>query len=97
MKPSEAIKGKESQVILTVEKYGYCNPRIFGSVASGTDKEGSDLDVLVTRTKQSGSMLSLVHLELELSELLGVHVDVKTEKMIPEHSRMEIVEGSLSL
>lgn len=97
MKPSEAVKGKEQQIAVIVEKYGYTNPRVFGSTASGMDKEGSDLDVLVTRAKPTGSMLNLVHLEMELSELLGVHVDLKTEKMIPAHSRAKVVEESLSL
>lgn len=97
MKPSEAIKGKEREVVATIEKYGYGNPRIFGSTITGMDKEGSDLDVLVTRKTGYGSMLNLVHLEIELSELIGVHVDVKTEKMIPEHSRSKIIEESMSI
>jgi predicted nucleotidyltransferase len=97
MKPSIAIKGKEAAISSVVAKYGYSNPKIFGSTVSGKDVEGSDLDILVTRSGSKGGMLNLVHLELELSELLGVHVDVKTEKMIPQHSRKEVVEGSLSL
>lgn len=49
--------------------------RVFGSVASGTDTEGSDLDLLVTF--QPGTHLGEVGvLTDELSELLGVDVDV---------------------
>lgn len=97
MKPSDALHGKEKIVASIVEKYGFSNPKIFGSTITGKDKEGSDLDILVTRTGPRGGMLNLVHLELELSELLGVHVDIKTEMMIPKHSRVEVVDGAYSL
>lgn len=97
MKPSDALCGNEAKILSIVEKYGYTNPRIFGSTAYGKDKEESDLDILVERSSNRGSMLKLVHLQIELSELLGVPVDIKTEKMIPEHSRSQVVEESVGL
>jgi predicted nucleotidyltransferase len=50
---------------------------IFGSFARGDNKKGSDIDVLV-EFKESPSLLSLIKLENELSEILGVKVDLVT-------------------
>jgi predicted nucleotidyltransferase len=97
MKPSEALKGKEGLIINLVEKYGYSNPRVYGSTATCTDNEGSDLDLLVTRTNAKGSLLNLTHLEIALTELLGIHVDVKTEKMIPAQNIENAVQHSFCL
>ena len=50
---------------------------IFGSFARGDNKKGSDIDILV-EFKESPSLLTLIKLENELSELLGVKVDLVT-------------------
>lgn len=54
---------------------------IFGSRARKDNTAESDLDVLVA-FKEKQSLLSLVGYERELSELLGVKVDLVTEKSI---------------
>lgn len=50
---------------------------IFGSFARGDNKKGSDLDILV-EFKESSSLLTLIKLENDLSEILGVKVDLVT-------------------
>jgi len=50
---------------------------IFGSFARGDNKKGSDIDILV-EFKESPSLLTLIKLENDLSELLGVKVDLVT-------------------
>lgn len=57
---------------------GATDVRIFGSVASGTDKPGSDID-FVAKFPQGFSLFSLVALEDELEGLLGVRVDVVSD------------------
>jgi hypothetical protein len=50
---------------------------IFGSFARGDNKEGSDIDILV-EFKESPTLLTLIKLENDLSEILGIKVDLVT-------------------
>jgi len=50
---------------------------IFGSFARGDNKKGSDIDILV-EFKEAPSLLKLIKLENDLSEILGVKVDLVT-------------------
>ena len=50
---------------------------IFGSFARGDNKKGSDIDILV-EFKESPSLLTLIKLENDLSEILGFKVDLVT-------------------
>jgi len=50
---------------------------IFGSYARGDNNKGSDIDILV-EFKESPSLLTLIKLENDLSEILGVKVDLVT-------------------
>jgi len=50
---------------------------IFGSFARGDNKKGSDIDILV-EFKNPPSLLTLIRLENELSEILGSKVDLVT-------------------
>ena len=50
---------------------------IFGSFARGDNKKGSDIDILV-EFKEAPSLLTLIKLENDLSEILGIKVDLVT-------------------
>jgi len=50
---------------------------IFGSFARGDNKKGSDIDILV-EFKEAPSLLTLIKLENDLSEILDVKVDLVT-------------------
>jgi predicted nucleotidyltransferase len=50
---------------------------IFGSFARGDNKKGSDIDLLV-EFKEAPSLLTLIKLENDLSEILGIKVDLVT-------------------
>lgn len=56
-------------------RFGVTDVRVFGSVARGTAKEGSDLDVLVTM-KPECTLLDLIGFEQALEDELGIPVDV---------------------
>jgi predicted nucleotidyltransferase len=51
---------------------------IFGSFARGENKEGSDIDILV-EFKETPSLLKLIKIENDLSEILGIKVDLVTK------------------
>jgi hypothetical protein len=64
-----------------LRRYGVTRAGVFGSYARGEAGEGSDLDLLVELPPGS-SLLDLVGLQLELSDLLGIEVDANTYKAI---------------
>jgi len=56
------------------ERYGITNLAVFGSVARGEAAEDSDVDILADVPDEM-SLLSVIAVENELSDFLGVKVD----------------------
>ena len=78
MKPSLAFEQNREAIKAVIARYQTVrNPRLFGSTAKGTDKEGSDLDLLVDALPGT-TLIHLCGLQIELEELLGIKVDVRT-------------------
>jgi len=66
-------------------RHGATNPLVFGSVARGDAGEDSDLDLLVELTPGAGNeLLRVCGLGEELSELMGVRVDVVAASLLRE-------------
>mgnify|MGYP003641933524 CR=1 FL=1 len=78
MLPSQALASKRNQVLALAAAQGARGLRVFGSVAKGLDKEGSDLDLLVDLPRGT-SLLGIVGLQLDMEDVLGVKVDLCTE------------------
>lgn len=62
-------------VIDFAERRGLRNVRVFGSVARGEDREGSDIDLLVD-VDEGVDLVAIAGLARELTDHLGVPVDV---------------------
>lgn len=90
MKPSQALPVHRKAIRRIVAAHRTSNPRIYGSVLSGTDVEGSDLDVLADDTPET-SLLDLARIARQLSELLGVPVDVRTPLDLPTAFRERVM------
>ena len=71
----------ETALVSILGKYGVRKIGLFGSYARGEELTDSDLDVLVEFEKRQ-SLLTLVRIERELSEHIGVKVDLLTEQAI---------------
>jgi predicted nucleotidyltransferase len=71
----------ESTLVAILGKYGVRKIGLFGSYAHGEEEADSDLDVLV-EFAETKSLLALVRIERELSEHLGIKVDLLTEQAI---------------
>lgn len=71
-----------------LKKEGATKVAIFGSYARGEEKPESDIDVLVEFPETKG-LLTMVRIERELSEFLGIKVDLLTERSISPY----LIEG----
>lgn len=77
-------------------RHGARHLRIFGSVARGEDRPGSDVDVLVSM--DSGrDLLDLIALEQELAEALGRPVDVVTDDGLSPYLKERIQREAVAL
>ncbi len=69
------VRRHRSEVLAACRKVGARNVRIFGSVARGTPRPDSDIDLLVDFDSSAG-LLPLVDLREQLTALLGYQIDV---------------------
>jgi len=91
MKPSEALTVHREDLRQLVSRYNVAHPRVYGSVLTGKDDEGSDLDLLVDATDKT-TLFTLIGLEQDAEQLLGVHVSVLTPKSLPLKFRDKVLE-----
>ena len=78
------LQDMEATVISILKSHDASQIGIFGSYARGEAKANSDLDVLV-QFKTRKSLLTLVRIKRELTEALGIPVDLLTENAISPH------------
>jgi len=71
-----------------LKKEGAIKVAIFGSYARGEERPESDIDVLIEFSETKG-LLTMVRIERELSEFLGIKVDLLTEGSISPY----LIEG----
>ncbi|MGH9065930.1 MAG: nucleotidyltransferase domain-containing protein [Acidimicrobiales bacterium] len=76
-RPSSILAAKRQAVFELLRGYGAKYVWVFGSVARGEDDEASDVDILV-ETDPVPTLFQLAKMQLDLSELLGLPVDVGT-------------------
>ena len=86
MRPSEALHLHRDRIREIAISHRVTNPCVFGSVLRGEDTEGSDLDILVHPTRET-TLFDIGAIQFELSELLGLAVDVLTPRALPEKFR----------
>lgn len=71
---------------------------LFGSVLTERFRVSSDIDVLVQfETEHIPGLIRLSELELELSEIFGRHVDLRTPKELSRYFRDEVITGAYRL
>lgn len=92
----ELLKVKREEILRIAAKHGARNVRIFGSVARGQADERSDIDILVEMDSDR-SLLDLAGLWRELNELLGVKVDVVTDKGLRDSIRDRVLKEAAPL
>ena len=96
MKPSLALQLHRAAIRQIVERHRSRNPRVFGSVLHGDDREESDLDLLV-EPLPGATLFDLGAIQIELEEMLGVSVDVLTAGDLPVRFRDGVVREAVPI
>ena len=96
MSLSKTLKNSREEILNIAGKYGAKNIRVFGSVARGEEKQGSDIDIIV-EMKQGSSLLDIIAIKQDIEDLLGRKVDVITEASISPYIRTEILREAVNL
>lgn len=90
MKTSDAFRKHRTEIRSVVAAYRATNARVFGSVLHGTDREDSNLDLLVDPTAET-TLLDIARIKGTLQSLLGIQVDVLTPNALPDSFRDRIL------
>ena len=89
---------QQREKILTIaQRHGAFNVRVFGSVARGEARDRSDVDFLVDYNRSRRSSWFPMGLIEDLEVLLGVRVDVVTEKGLKPRLRDRILQEAKPL
>jgi uncharacterized protein len=102
MKKQETIEPKIDIPIRKIKEFCQNNHiqalALFGSVLTERFRNTSDVDVLVQFEEQHiPGLIRISELELELSEIFGRHVDLRTPKDLSRYFRNEVITGAYRL
>jgi len=96
MKPSEALAAHRDRLLAIAAGHGASNLRVFGSVAKGVDREGSDIDLLVD-VREGTSLFDLVGMQQDFEDALGMKVDLLTEPELHPMLKVRILAEARAL
>jgi predicted nucleotidyltransferase len=87
---------QRAAVLELARRHGARSIRVYGSVARGQATEQSDLDLLV-EWEPDRSLLDVVGLKQDLEDLLGVTVDIGSERGLHWFIRDEVLREAVPL
>jgi predicted nucleotidyltransferase len=90
------VEAKRDEILAVAERYGITNVRVFGSVARGEAREDSDLDLLVTFGPGT-TLLDHAGFQLELEDLLGIRVEVASDRGLKDRIRETVLQEAVPL
>ena len=93
---AKQLRTARREVIKTVKAAGGSNVRVFGSVATGQEHDGSDIDLLF-RMDQPLGLMDLAGLEIELETILHADVDLIPDTNIRPTMRERILSEAVPL
>lgn len=71
----------DDKILSYLNQHGVEKVGVFGSYARNEARADSDLDLMVW-FKEQKSLLGMIRIERELSDLLGVRIDLLTEQAV---------------
>jgi uncharacterized protein len=92
----QLLRSKKTKILQIGARHGARKVRVFGSVARGTARRGSDVDFLV-EMEEGLSLLDHAALILDLERLLKRPVDVASERGLRQPLRKEVLRDAIAL
>lgn len=96
MNPKKALDQKKADILASAARHGARSVRVFGSVARGEARDDSDLDLLV-EMEEGRTLLDLIGLHQDLTDLLPCEVEVVTEADLSRHYRPRVLQEAVAL
>lgn len=93
----DELRAQRDEILKLAAQHGATRVRVFGSVARGEAKPGSDLDLLVHWDYKHVSAWGGIGFDLDLEELLGVPVQVVSEQGLMPLIRDRILQEAVPL
>ena len=90
------VRRHRREIRALVAAYGARDVRVFGSVARGTERAGSDIDLLVDLPSDTG-LFALGRLRSDLEDLLRARVDVVPAEGLKPEARARIEPDMVAL
>ncbi len=95
MELNEIIRILRNFVELNKDRYAIIRIGVFGSAARNSMNELSDIDILVEFDKNNiPGLMDLAGMEIELSEILGRKVDLRTPAELSRYFRDDVLENA---
>jgi uncharacterized protein len=91
-----SLHARRDDILSIAAQHGARNVRVFGSVARGDARPDSDVDILVDM-EPGRSLFDLGGMLYDLQSLLGVEVDVVTEKGLRPRIRAQVLQEAVPL
>ena len=92
----QLLQSKRSQILQIAARHGARKVRVFGSVARGTARRGSDIGFLVDM-EEGRSLLDHAALIIDLERLLKRSVDVASERGLRRLVRKGVLKDAVAL
>jgi predicted nucleotidyltransferase len=93
---NDLLKSRREEILRIAARHGARNVRVFGSVARGEADSQSDIDLLV-EFKRGTTLIGHATLVQELEDLLGVKVDVVSERGLRDRVRERVLREAVAI
>lgn len=90
------LRQRREELVAIARRHGASNLRVFGSVARGTQRAGSDIDLLVDLDPDR-SLLDLGGLLMDLQDALGCAVDIGEGAAVRQPWRQDVEAEAVPL
>lgn len=90
MSLAQRLQSERSAIRELAMRHRTANPRVFGSVARGSESAASDIDILVDALP-GATLFDLGGLQMALQDLLGARVDLLTPQDISPRFRSRVL------
>lgn len=95
---AEGVEVDDERLRAFCTAHGIRSLRLFGSAVHGTLEADSDIDLLVEfELGRTPGLLTIAQLELDLGDMLGREIDLRTIQDLSRHFRDRVIEEARSV